>query len=310
MAIANVFPQFTQPGEELAKGVSDYAALRQKMNEANQENQYRMGTLDIAKQKLPFEIDELKAKIRGEDALADWRKKGGGLGVGGLGAGGREEMLFQSLVGKDNPQLKTPEQIYEASNVLRSGGNQLSDGTPLNSLSPASMDSFNRLTKYGNTNQGLNQQRFAATVDALIDKAEPNAKSAVKYSGLIGKGRGTVEKAASLLGGEGSPDYQNYLNFTRVDVPSIASEFMRQMGVNASDEQKRLYLQVVNPVEWDTNPTQAYKRWQHFIELSKTATKAISSTPGQLKMNTAKEGNQSTKVDKNWVIKDGKLVEG
>jgi hypothetical protein len=59
-------------------------------------------------------------------------------------------MLFQNLVKKDNPSL-TPDQVYEASNVLRQGGQILSDGTRINPLSPAARASYDRLVKYGST---------------------------------------------------------------------------------------------------------------------------------------------------------------
>ncbi len=88
---------------------------------------------------------EAQGRINAQNAMANWRNMGGGGG----GTGQKEEMFYQNLIAKDNPQLKTPEQIYEAANVLRSGGNQLSDGTQLNPLSPAARESLNRLTKGG-----------------------------------------------------------------------------------------------------------------------------------------------------------------
>src|SRR5688572_19809723 len=79
-----------------------------------------------------------------EQADINWRNMGGAGG----GVGQKEEMLFQSLVAKDNPQLKNdPLKIYEASNILRQGGATLPDGTKLNPLSPAARASFDRITK-------------------------------------------------------------------------------------------------------------------------------------------------------------------
>jgi hypothetical protein len=100
-----------------------------------------------------FYPQQIQAEIANNKALTDWRKSGGFGNNSGFGTGAREEMLFQNLVQKDNPQLKTPEQIYEASNVLRSGGDKLSDGTQLNPLSPAAQASYDRLLK-GTTTSG------------------------------------------------------------------------------------------------------------------------------------------------------------
>jgi hypothetical protein len=67
-------------------------------------------------------------------------------GQSGFGVGGKEELMFQNFVAKDNPQLQTPEQIYEAANALREGKMQLADGTPLNPLSGAARASLDRIT--------------------------------------------------------------------------------------------------------------------------------------------------------------------
>lgn len=127
------------------------------------------------KQLTPLEIQEMALKnkfypaymqsqIDSAKALADMRALGGA----GLGTGGREEMLFQNLVSKDNPQL-TPEQVYEASNVLRMGGNKLADGTKIKDLSPAARSSFDRLVKYGTTNPLITQGKGAEQAEKEID---------------------------------------------------------------------------------------------------------------------------------------------
>lgn len=149
------------PGENLVGASQDLRNIfqqimqnRTKQQELAETGRYHTGELELKKRHEQREdqlqkprLDLLKAQFESQKALADWRKKGGG--ASGMGVGGKEEQFFQSLVSKDNPQLQTPEQIYEASNVLRQGGNTLSDGTKLNPLSPASRSSFDRLTKGG-----------------------------------------------------------------------------------------------------------------------------------------------------------------
>lgn len=126
----------------------------------------------------------------------------------------------------------------------------------------------------------------------MVLKADENAQGAVKYSGLLGASKGSLDKATQLLGGANNPDYQKYLNFTRVDVPTMAGEFMRELGTNASDEQKRMYKEVVNPISWDTNPQMALARWNYFKEIMKNVGSSVSQSPSEIRSNLQ---NNSTK---------------
>ncbi len=160
-----------------------------------QMNQYRMGNLDVSKQELglknqlhPFQMELLKQKVLSEKALEEQRKRNPG-GLGGVGQ--KEEMFFQNLVAKDNPQLgNDPNRIYEASNALREGRDILSDGTKLNPLSPASQSSFDRLTK-GTTYSGavvpiLKANQSEAELHTIMEMAnkdfEPYATTYKGYS--------------------------------------------------------------------------------------------------------------------------------
>lgn len=135
----------------------------------------REAQTNLLKQLTPLQVQELflknkfypsdmQSQVDSRKALADMRALGGA----GLGAGGREEMLFQQLVAKDNPQL-TPEQVYEASNVLRMGGDKLANGTSIKDLSPAARSSFDRLVKYGTTNPLITQGKGAQQAEKEID---------------------------------------------------------------------------------------------------------------------------------------------
>jgi len=94
-------------------------------------------------------LQNLKAK-QDLQYLAQQAKGSTDPNLKNLGAGAKEELFFRGLVSKDNPGL-TEDQNYEAANVLRSGGDTLSDGTKLKPLSPAARNSLDRLTKYGTT---------------------------------------------------------------------------------------------------------------------------------------------------------------
>lgn len=76
-------------------------------------------------------------------------------GRGGLGAGDKSDLNFQRTIGIDNSHLR-PDQLPEAANVVKSGGNSLSDGTPIN-VTPNITDALNRVARYGTTTALTNQ---------------------------------------------------------------------------------------------------------------------------------------------------------
>lgn len=239
----------------------------------------------------PLEAQELKlknqfypsltnAQIENYKALSNYRSLGGGS-TGGLGAGGKEELFFQNLVSKDNPQLgNDPAKIYEASNVLRKGGNRLSSGEYLNPLSPASTEALNRITKYGNTAQGLNQQRFASTLEDMFKIANEHSTDAFKFSGVAGKVSGGVEAARSQFG-ENSPEYENYIKFTQEDIPAIVTEIVRTSGAHSTDSQKAMAIQATLPIDMMTSPKLAKSKWDELQRLYKQVGKSISKGLGK-----------------------------
>jgi hypothetical protein len=154
------------------------------------------------------------------------------------------------------------------------------------------------MLKRQNTAQGLNQQRFAATTEALIQNSAPKAKAAFDYSGMLGSGKGSLDKVGQILG-VNKPKYNQYVQFTRVDVPAIAGEVMREMGVNATNEQKKMYIDLVNPISWDQNPKAANERWKHFIKTAQTVAKTIAKSPAQIRQGISQpEGEESGKPEK------------
>jgi hypothetical protein len=179
MKLINAIKQVeAQYAPEMAKG---------NLLKLNQENQYnpRLWESQIGYQgaqtnrmntMTPLEAKELdlknqnyndliKAQIENYRALSNQRNSG----VTGLGTGGKEELMFQQYVGRDNPQLgNDPNKIYEASNVLRQGGTHLQDGTPLNPLSPAAKSTLDRLVKSGTTTTLVTQGVQAAQAEAEL----------------------------------------------------------------------------------------------------------------------------------------------
>lgn len=178
--------QYAQPlaQAELQKAQAEPAEMNARTGyygaETNKMN--TMTPLEAIKQHIENQyLGRLKeSEINSNNSMANLRNMGGSGG----GTGQKEEMFFQNLVGKDNPQLANdPVKLYEASNVLRQGGNKLADGTQLNPLSPASRSAFDRLTKGGTTANLLNQAIGANQAEAEMQVISKYAQEGLKPYG-------------------------------------------------------------------------------------------------------------------------------
>lgn len=160
-------PQFASA--KLEEAQAKPGLTRAQANQANAYADWQSTDTQRLKSLLPFYPKEMQANIAEKIAMANLNNMGGR----GVGTGQKEEMFFQHLIGLDNPHLQgDPEKIYEAANVLRTGGNQLSDGTPIN-ISEASKMSRDRLIKGTTTAQAINRGLQANQAEAevpVIDK--------------------------------------------------------------------------------------------------------------------------------------------
>jgi len=184
--LANQMSQMlNQEQPEKFKSDMATAALQQAFTQANTNKLNTMTPLEAQAEVLKnqFYPELTKSQIASNLAMANLRNMGGS----GLGTGGKEEIMFQNLIKKDNPNLNS-DQVYEASNILRSGGNTLSDGTKLNPMSPAAQASFDRLTKYGTTAGAITPLLKARQADAelktLMSMSQPDfAPYATTFAG-------------------------------------------------------------------------------------------------------------------------------
>lgn len=301
------------PGSEIAKIPTDVNNILAKILEGKQRGQeladtakYRQGELGLKQQEQnrlqgeePLQMDLLRAKIEGEKSLAKWRNSNPGVGTRRGGVGQQAENSFQSYVAKDNPEIADdPNKLYEAVNAIRDGKTTLSDGTPIN-FSPTAKEALNRVMKSGGYSQQFAQQRFARTTDALLQRGLEYLPSVEKYVGAVGKVNNYSDALKSQYGQE-SKQYGDYQYLTRQLLPLTAGEMMRALGVNASDEQKKLYLSVVNPVSWDTNFKIASGNYKKLVKLFKDDISPIvggglSDTSKSLNQNNNNNSNTSNK---------------
>ncbi len=236
-----------------------------------------------------------KSGIEAQKSLSNYRNTGGAGG----GVAQKELKGFEQQLSLDHPEW-TPEQTNQAASAYLNGDEQLPDGTSLPPISGLAQTFVDNIIKRGTTAGALNQQRFAATTDALLKEGEKLLPSISKYSGVIGKGQGNIDAVKNALGAD-SPAYQDYIYFTRTLVPATAGEMMRALGVNASDTQKALYQQVINPFYWDQNPKGAIENYKRMQTLFKeTVGKTVGKSTGQLRSGL--RGPSETTIPKGAMV--------
>lgn len=104
--------------------------------------------------------------------IEETKQRGKYYGMGGYGmsTGSKDESLFKNLVQSDNPKLN-PDQAREAANALIEGRTTLSDGTPINPMSPDTKRAFDRAFKSTTTSKlitaGAQANQAHAELDAM-----------------------------------------------------------------------------------------------------------------------------------------------
>jgi hypothetical protein len=232
-----------------------------------------------------------QADISQKLAQADYYQHGGGR----LDAGQKKIEGLKRQIEIENPDFDE-RQINEAASAYLNGSDSLSDGTKLPEASGIVNALTDQIVKTGNTAAGLNQQRYAATLDTAFNNADKLKDSAFKFAGIGGQAKLQAAKAAAAAG-QYDPDYQDYLNFTRQTIPALASEIIRTGGANSTDQQKLLALQQINPVVWDSNPELAKKQFDYLEGLYKDISKTIAQSPTQIRSGLKKD-NRSSGVKK------------
>ena len=140
------------------KGLPSEISLRNAQAEETQQN--------TAKQKalLPYVGQTAQADIEEKKAMANYYLQGGGR-VGTANAA--ENTLEQSILA-DNPNVTDPNKKRELINTVLSGGTQLSDGTPINTMSPITRNKYDAAAKARTTAQAINQNLQANQAEAEL----------------------------------------------------------------------------------------------------------------------------------------------
>lgn len=200
--------------------------------------------------------------------------------VFGSGVDNNQIRALTKFVKQDNPGLTDQEAFDAAGNILN-GETNLGD-KPLK-VGGITKHLAERMVKSETDVQARNQQRYALTLDQLLDEGNQILPGISKFAGTIGKGKSLNDALKSQFG-EQSKEYSDYLYFTRQLIPQAAGEMLRTLGANATDTQKKMYLQVVNPLSWDTNPQIAIRNYEMLTNsLKNRIGKTISLNPSEIR---------------------------
>ncbi len=154
------------------------AAIARALQQANINRTNTMTPLEARELALKNELypELTKSTIESNKALADFRK----LGSGGSDATAKAQRAFEFSIAKDNPNL-SPDDLFEATNVYREGGDTLADGTKLNPLSAASQTSLDKVIKSSTTPTATASKKTMLAIegaipliDELLQMEEPN----------------------------------------------------------------------------------------------------------------------------------------
>lgn len=173
-------------------------------------------------------------------------------GRGSLGTGTKEELFFQQLVSKDNPQLgNDPSKIYEAANALREGRDTLSDGTKLNKLSQAAGDSLDRLKKYGTTSSLITAGVTANQAESELPVYKEAIDKGVKPYGttVFGQSPQQIKDAVNINDHDAQKRLGQYLGAQQLlfDRSALMLKINAlPAGVNLANEIKDLAAQTIN----------------------------------------------------------------
>lgn len=150
-------------------------------------------------QMLPGELTNQQNinKWYGPKAQADinYMNMGGGRGS----TGGKDDWQYVNQVGLDNKQLgNDPDKIREAANVLSQGGNQLSDGTKLNAMSPSTQRAYDRAYKSTSSAKLVTAGVQANQADAELTALNNHVMPVIKDVGTTYAGRSPDQIIASF----------------------------------------------------------------------------------------------------------------
>lgn len=209
-------------------------------------------------------------------------------------AGAQALELFHQQLAKDNEIYNygwDAKQTKIAGDRYLKGYKTMPDGTPLPELQGDADELANQVVKAGTNSQGMTSKRAAVMVDRILKTGDEQIDGAVKYAGLGGQGGLLVDRVKAGFG-KGTPEYSDYIKFTRVTVPAAVNAAIKAEGANMSDDAKKLLINSLNPISWDTDFDTALEQYKYFqklygSEISPTTTMSQTDLSQSVKENAA-----------------------
>lgn len=236
-----------------------------------------------------------------------------GTGFGGRLGGVRGQMQDKLL---QNIQAEHPDwdekKVREAANSYIDGAPALPSGEVLPKPAGLIKTTLDQLVLSSNTAGGVNQQRFAKSLDTAIQNVKPLANRAFKYAGIVGQAGLQAAKAAAQ-NGKVDPDYAAYKEFTEQALPALASELLRTGGANSTDQQKLMAITQADPITWSGNPELARQQFEYLINLYQDISKTLAESPSEIRTALKNPKNENTDNSGNKVFnveedENGQLV--
>lgn len=121
----------------------------------------------------------------------------------------------------------------------------------------AAADEFQKKTNTANT---LNQRKAITSFVNLFDDGQQYLPGYLRYIQAAKKANLTLDKFSSAVTGKNNPDLDDYNNFRTTILPSMANEYRKIMGGQASDAEQKMVDNIIDPNQWWASPESAVSK--------------------------------------------------
>lgn len=273
MAIANVFPQFTQPGAELAKLPEEIQDIRLKAAKANLPFG---GTIPPGPAGQTVGLEMVK-KLYGPDseqykqakAMYDLEQKSTQSRVN------YQQILTESANKRfSTPLAKTVQEFEDIKNGFLPGTK-----TPMTEEQRQAytgmygLDLVKKTTDLDTRKKNL----YSHNMDITLSQIDP--KALTHYSGIAGGMKLLADKRDSLMG-KSVPEYEAYER-SMTAAKTLAKQVRQFYGDSITPTVQEGLKELTNPTSWLKNPNIALQKYNQFVQLltaeSKTYQQATES---------------------------------
>lgn len=190
---------------------------------------------------------------------------------------------------------KLPTQVQEAAQHVTK--------SQIDSFKDASHDTFQKQT---NTANILNQRKAITSLSESMDDAKKHLAGYLDYIGAAKKANILASKFETA-GGKNNPHFNDYIIMKETILPTIAGEYRKMQGGQASDNEQKMINQIVNPDSWWYNSEAALEKLNAVRDQARGFSRSLSASQSDtqrklseisrekgdfFKMTTQEAGNQ------------------